>query len=244
MNCVFDDSGGSDTSFICIAGYVALDTGWDLFIDEWFGCLTKHRLPFLHMKDFIPMRGPYKDFGWSVLKRNEVLVEFAEIIKRRAIVGFAVGLDAAHYRKMGPKFTREFGDPRRFCVIRLLRMIVDRFSNIGGLSEILTLVFDDSEEMSLDYHRVVRELRKQDEYKKLIGSVCFADDEVYNPLQGADLLAWETTKEFGQRAGGYSSRPEFVALMGLEQPQLAMPYQGEFYGPEAIENLAQRESKG
>lgn len=202
MNCVFDDSGSGNTNFICIAGYAALDDDWNLFGDEWAMCLAKHSLPYLHMKQFVPMREPYRNLGWDFAKRNEVLCEFAELIKRRAICGFAVAIDAAYYRKMDANFRKKLGDPRRFCVIRLIKMIVERFSKISSFDDHLSLVFDDSEEMSVEYHGIVRELRKQDEYKKLVGAVCFADDEAYNPLQAADLLAWETTKELCQRVGG------------------------------------------
>lgn len=51
-----------------------------------------------------------------------------------------------------------------------------------------------------------------------------------------DLLARAEAEEWYQRG--------LILWMGLEQPELAMPYQGEFYGPAAIENLAQRESNG
>lgn len=54
------------------------------------------------------------------------------------------------------------------------------------------------------------------------------------------MLAWETTKELGQRLGGYASRPEFKKLMGLEQPTLAMPYMGELYGQEALDDVVRR----
>jgi hypothetical protein len=243
MNCVFDDSGGVDTSFLCIAGYAGLDDGWAALSDEWLMCLAKHNIPYVHMKYLIPMRRPYADLGWDFPKRNEVLCEFAEIVKRRAICGFAVAVDVAHWRAMESGAKKRIGDPRRFCVIRLIKMITERFSKIAGFDDHLTLFFDDSEEMSVEYHGIVKELRKLPEYKKIIGGVCFADDELYNPLQAADLLAWETTKELGQRLAGYASRREFKKLMGLEQPALAMPYMGKLYGPEALDDVAKKSNK-
>ena len=240
MNCVLDDSGGyNQTEFICIAGYVATDEQWGNFSDQWMALLAKHGIPCIHMRELVPLRGPYSELGWDIAKRNAVLDEFIELIRKHVLAAFAVAFDAKYYRSMTDVAKKELGNPHRFCLARIIRLIQQTFAKVG-VTEALTLVFDDSEEFSVMHHGNVRELRKDPKYRKLIGSVCFSDDEIYNPLQAADVLAWETTKELSQKLGGFKSRPDFEKLMGLAQPVITLPYLWETYGAEALEDAYEK----
>lgn len=237
VNYVFDDSGGySDTEFISIAGYAAQDEQWDSFMGEWETLLLRHGLPYMHMRELIPLQGPYKKLGWDYSKRDAVLAEFIALIKLRMACGFAVALDARYYRKMSKEAKELIGNPHRFCVIRLIGLIRKIMASIHRENDPITLVFDDSEEFSVMYHGIIRDLRKSPEYRKLIGSVCFTDDDIYTPLQAADILAWGTTKELSQKLGGFKSRKDFEDLVGIQQPEVQLPYKSEHYGPEALDD--------
>lgn len=236
MMYVFDDSGGyKQTDFISIAGYVASDEKWGTFSDEWLALLRHHKIPYVHMRTLVPLQGPYKNLRWDVVHRNEVLLEFVELIKKHVLAGFAIALDAKHFRKLPNDADKVIGNPHHFCVARLLRLIRETLATVR-MDEANTLVFDDSDEFSVPYHGIVRELRKQPEYKKIIGSVCFADDEIYNPLQAADVLAWESTKDLAQQLGGFASRPEYIELIGVNDPELHLPYISELYGLAALDD--------
>jgi hypothetical protein len=236
MNCVLDDSGGySQTEFISIAGYVATDEQWGSFSDDWKALLVKHGIPCIHMRTLVPLKGAYRELGWDVTKRDAVLSEFIELIRKHVLAGFAIAFDAKHYRSMSADAKERIGNPHRFCLVRTIRLIQNTFARVGA-EDAITLVFDDSEELSVMYHGNVRELRKDPKYKKLIGSVCFSDDEIYNPLQAADVLAWETTKDLSQKLGGFKSRPDYEKLLGLDQPPITLPYLYELYGAMALED--------
>ncbi|MFZ1008904.1 MAG: DUF3800 domain-containing protein [Candidatus Sulfotelmatobacter sp.] len=235
MDFVFDDSGGyKESEFICIAGYVSSSEKFGALSDDWLALLIRHKLPYIHMRTFVPMQKPYKDLGWDASKRDVVLLEFIELIRKHTIAGFAVALDARYYRAMPKDTSRILGNPHAFCVARLIRLI--RATLMGaGAEEPNTLIFDDAEEFSVMYHGVVRDLRKLPEYRKILASVCFADDEVYNPLQAADILAWESTKQLSQQAGGFKPRPEFSQLIALDDPNV-LPYISELYGQVALDD--------
>jgi hypothetical protein len=63
----FDESGKfGDSDFVCIAGYISHDGGWNNFCDRWGPLLIRHQIPYVHMKEMISLRGPYEKLGWNI----------------------------------------------------------------------------------------------------------------------------------------------------------------------------------
>lgn len=69
---------------------------------------------------------------------------------------------------------------------------------------------------------------------RLVSAITFADDEIFYPLQGADVLANETNKHLRNLAKARRVRPEMENLVrSLDDPPLGIEYVGELWdGPE------------
>jgi hypothetical protein len=52
-------------------------------------------------------------------------------------------------------------------------------------------MFDDNREYAVKCYQMLDTIKEHNPaWKQRIGSICFADDEIYTPLQAADVAAW------------------------------------------------------
>jgi len=96
-----DESGKfADSDFVCMAGYISDDEGWTQFFEKWRKLLLRPEIPYIHMKEMISIRGPYKDLGWTSEQRDGILNEFIDVIRDHIQAGFGVAVDAKYLRSM------------------------------------------------------------------------------------------------------------------------------------------------
>jgi len=185
----FDDSGKfGDSDFVCLAGYIADDAGWNKFCEKWGPLLLKHKIPYIHMRELIPLRGPYQDLGWDNPHRDNVLGEFIGIIREHVIAGFGVGVDSKYLRSMSKDARKAIGDPQMLSFQRLLRIVVKKLESVGYDAAVAP-VFDDCEEYSVRCYRMWSRLKTHvPELAKYVASICFADEVTFRPLQAADII--------------------------------------------------------
>jgi len=233
VHAFFDESGKfHDHDFICIAGYIAEDPNWDAFCKQWQSLLKKHRLQTIHMTDLMALKGEYKGLGWSEENKVSVVKDFIGAIRDNVLAGFAVGLDAKYYRSMMKETKKRF-QPQVFCFARLIKLLMNRL-NAWGWTEPISSVFDDCRQYSMKCYSALCDIKeKHGEVRKLIASITFADDEVFYPLQAADLLAYATRQEQRMGDGAWSEGSIFYDLLREEKSGYGILYESEYWdGPE------------
>lgn len=68
----FDESGhSSGTDFVALAAFVAAESEWKQFDNQWQSVLKKNNAPYLHMREFAHFRGPFE--GWTEKSRRTFL---------------------------------------------------------------------------------------------------------------------------------------------------------------------------
>jgi hypothetical protein len=191
VQAYFDESGHfADTDFVCLTGYIAEDAQWQAFCDAWKVCLRSHKVSSIHMKDFMRRQGQYVSLGWTDAERDDALSEFVNIIRANTWGAFAVGFDTKHFRTLPGLLQAKVGDPHMFCFQRLMRRVVDTLT-ASGYEPTVSVMFDDHQLYSRECYSHWSELRaRQPEMRRRIPCISFGDDEIYFPLQGADILAW------------------------------------------------------
>lgn len=194
----FDESGKwQDKDFICLCGYLSTDEKWTEFLERWRRVLDKHCLGAMHLWEF---RQRCKAQGWTAAQVDSVLSEFVDVIRDCILIGFAIGLDAKHYRGMPSHAQRALGDPGVLCLHRLLRLIRDRLRKEQYTNRI-AVTFDEDETYAGKWYRTICRLRKANaDLGHYIGAVSFADDTFILPLQAADVLTGLTGQWFRTRA--------------------------------------------
>lgn len=228
----FDDSGKeSDPShrFVVLAGFVSLD--WSPFHQAWHGLLLKHGLPNVHLKE---IRGIATEKGWDLPKLNSVLTEFIALMREMNLTAFGVGLDMEAWRRVDPTVRKRLGDAQVFCCSRIVRRIMDRIDIIRALKgDAISIVFDRDFEYARRRIGLIADLSKlYPEVHDRVAQISFADSEHFNPLQAADLLAWETRRQLVNKSGGDPSTQrwgELIAALPSGQIEFAC---GEFWTQE------------
>jgi hypothetical protein len=236
IECFFDDSGKeNDPShrFVCIAGYMAHDTFWWPFQPAWRHLLTRHGLPYVHLREFIEMA---KDKGWDRRKQDAVLGEFIEVIKQHRLIGFGVAVDVTAWNAIPKDRRNRFSaSVQEFCCMRLLRRIIDRLHEAQEL-EPIAVVFDRDFQYARPRLKLLEDIHKHDpRVGPRIASVNFSDSKRYIPLQAADLLAWETRRELVNRVQGFASSSRWGALFKA-LPFQELDYEGEFWDKELFDS--------
>jgi hypothetical protein len=239
LHAYFDESGKfQDSNFICLTGYIASDGQWEAFCKEWVGLLQKHDIPYIHMKNFIALQGEYKKKGWSHADRDKILEEFINVIRRNVLAGFGIGLDAQYYRSLDQESKKRLGrDPGLFCFERLIRRIVDKLIKSGHEPSI-SMVFDDDQHYAMNcYARWCKLKKRNPGLGNRISTMCFADDKVFQPLQGADILAHETNKYLRVQLEGRKVRSHFLNLLKSHEPPYGIEYVSELWDKNELGKL-------
>jgi uncharacterized protein DUF3800 len=198
-----DDAGKwNDQDAICLCGYLATGKQWEDFVPLWQSRLQKHGLTRLHMAKFY---GEAAARGWDDAKANAVLIDIAGVMRDLKLIGIQVGLDAKHYKSLTQARKSAMPKPHIACFQMVLRLISDRLHQ-DNVTARITLVIDEEEGSVVSLYKDILTLRQtRQELGKYIGSICFADDEFYTPLQAADMLANHTFKYFRDIISGVGS---------------------------------------
>jgi hypothetical protein len=236
FQCCFDRSKETEPNnrFVVIAGYLAFDEVWGRFGRLWGHLLIKHRLPGVHMRTIF---GIAKAKGWDDAKLDSVLQEFvATITAAPGLIGFGVGVDADEWRKFSKERRFLFDDAQEFACARVVRHIRGRLKSAGLQSEHMAVVFD--QDFELARHRLTafeHICGHSPDLKQSSARLAFADARLYYPLQAADLLAWQTSRQLINRiVDGKPSTSTLEASMAVS-PTRQWDFTGEYWDNETIE---------
>ena len=237
----FDESGKlADSDFICMCGYLC-DERWNEFAGDWRHELRRSQIPFLHTAPLFARVDPYAGLGWTEATRDAVLSRLAAIVARHALVGFGFAVDAKYYRQISPADRNLIGgrNPEMFIFHRILHHIVAVLKEWDH-REPISLIFDWEEGYASKCLGALASLRRyRAEVRQFVGSICFADDATFPPLQAADMLAYATKRNL------QGNPPAYWAT--LTEPRNGEPppaYRSEYYDADALRALPQRVRDG
>lgn len=238
----FDEGGKwQDKDFICLCGYLSTETGWEKFLSGWKQLMDRHQMPTgLHMTNFYSNAAQR---AWDDAKTSAVLADYSKVIRENIVIGFAVGMDATHYRALPKQLKAGVPKPDTACLQRLLRMIRDRLrrENYAGR---ICVTFDWEEGAVVGAYQEVLRLRLANpDLARFIGAVSFADDEFALPLQAADMLANLTYRWFKDRMEGRADpqqMPDPLKSLILDpKTGFGLDYEQELWNGEALDKALQ-----
>lgn len=188
-----------------VAGYIATDTDWRKFQKEWRRELDRAGIDFFHMAKYEARKKEYED--WSNEKRVEVLRRLHRTIHRRVLTGFASSVVVADYNEvMHPNIRQGYGEPHEFAVISCMKHIRD-WGKQKGYHEHIAYILESGSDREKIVNKVFQYMDEEQRREYRIGSWTFADKRDLNPLQAADILAYEMTKEMCRRLDKNTTRP-------------------------------------
>jgi hypothetical protein len=198
LKVYFDDSGEEEDAqhrACAVAGYVGDNDAWDKAQALWNAALTKHGVPYLHMKEFAHHAGPFAKFRNDEPARVQFLSDLIDVVRQAGLTGIA-------------SITR-LADLRRFNGERGLKVQAYAFNLYTNMVQLSARWPDAKIEVVIDRTTnhgpkaaKAREYADSDAYYQDCGKNIrlipldrnFTAKDV-PALQIADFLAWEARKD-------------------------------------------------
>lgn len=234
LHVCFDDSDtlSSNEPYVSFAGWIADIDSWHAFQREWRCHINGRRIRSLHLHEYMRTHQlGDKDTG-------QFLLESAQIINKHVFAGIACAVDCNAFHAV-KQIEQDYRDPKRFCFQALIELLLHTFIEIEeqyglGRGFPFGILFDDHEKYSMECYRLFKYVQKRNpEWRERIGSIAFANDELYLPLQAADFLAWICSKRYRE--------PDNHAWDGIDatlRAQRRCP--NAFYGQAELTELAKK----
>jgi hypothetical protein len=202
----FDDSKNVREGIFAVAGYLSFTDQWDqLFAPEWSRIIKSAPHPIKEFKasDCRQMCGEFAP-PWTRHECDAITEQLVSVIVGPALpnvvgIGAAVAID---------RFGELQEDARqrweRFAYLLCCGVVTDAVFQLSEdyiKDDTVQIVFDEHDELEAKVREVFKDLRSvwPAEYRRKIKSPMFEPSETLEPLQAADLLAYETYKEMKNR---------------------------------------------
>jgi hypothetical protein len=188
-------------SIAVAAGWVAKTPSWVLFEREWEKArsIVSDKFESMHTSEFVDGRGSKNEFkDWSLDKKQRVATRLRQIIKKRVLKGFALGVVKRDYDGIVPDAlkARGFENHYTYAIRRVLGMI-DDWRKQENITEPIEYIFDWNDkdhQARKEIETIFRSAENEPEalrrYGLHPGGFGFRKRETVLPLQAADMFGW------------------------------------------------------
>lgn len=185
----FDESGHEHQhGVVAIGGWIGSKAAFESFETDWALFLDRYGLVEFHARDISQHYGPCA--GWSQRRINALMSDAVTTLTTHNLQGVSLAIKVPDYRRVIEPhewLRKRYGSPYEMCC----RMAIEAIYVFTGQSQPLAVVFAQNEA----YGAAIKRSEELYVNTKLCGglvkSVSVADSDTL-PLQGADLVAYET----------------------------------------------------
>jgi hypothetical protein len=194
-----DESGAHEhEGAFVLSGYLGWDDAWEDLSEKWVHVLHNEgkRIEYFHMYECYKLKDQFE--GWSRphadKKMNALIDVLLPFIRSKKLIEFTVFLDWDIYNKtMKGTMKREVFNNPYFLLTHVLTHEIVTDLEQRGVAEPVWFWMDD-QAAKLEYNiaqqfAYVKELRGAQ--GQLLHGLAFKDDRMSDPLQCADLIAWQ-----------------------------------------------------
>lgn len=215
LGAYFDASGNNPSDeCLVLAGFVSTPERWAQFSVAWKALVNDEwSLPYFRMSDFENRMGPYKN--WSDKERHDRLNQLLELINQHVIASVATGVPMAEFRKYS---TRKDSESSYFLAAILCFIQTEMWHrpDAPDRNERIAFVFESGDRGWGEVKRVYDQAYNNPEHRQKLRmmSLISGSKEEFEPLQAADILAYELYKQWPRQFGD-EKRPERYPLKQL-----------------------------
>jgi hypothetical protein len=197
LACYFDASTGPGSDALSVAGYVAPVDQWGRFQREWKEWLDEFGVIHFHMTDWESKWGEFR--GWTDDKKHRLFQKLVGTLRLRFHLGVSAAVIVSDYHAVRPLITspedREMS-AYTFCAIQCFHRI-EVWADKHRYHDPIAYILEGGDNHDGEIYALESLIRKSEARKRRFryGSLTFADKRQLNPLQAADILAYETWKE-------------------------------------------------
>jgi hypothetical protein len=199
LHAYFDETGHGDdanTKFLGIAGCLTSVETWKKVERRWSAALRSEGLPYFHMREYAFSVGPFKDWKDGEARRQKIYGALWEIILEAELVPLGGFVQLGDYKQelTGQEY-HVFKDAYFLCYLQCLRFLA-QYAEFDLVSNVVTF-FDDKKGFKGEARKIHDVLTHR--FNGKIPPPTFHDMRVVPPLQVADIIAYESKKEFERR---------------------------------------------
>jgi len=199
-----------------VAGYLATDIQWIKFRRDWRRILESEDLDHFHMVDFQACKPPFD--MWAKEKRANFLASLHTVIKDRTIISFATTADLADYDVLTDEQKKALISPHAFAVHNCMKGVGFWAAYNIINHPIIAYVFEEGQPHQKHVNRLVGRFTDEDKWFFRLASISFAAKKGprgLNPLQAADMVAYEATKDVARRLNPLNTRKARLSGLNL-----------------------------
>jgi hypothetical protein len=238
----FDESGKQgDHPVVTFSGVCTMESKLPAFSDAWTMLLTQYGIKALHMAKAGRLKekvGGKMPRGQSPQERTDALKPFADCINEFLELGLIQAWDVKGFKALPQSARKKLGsvdDPYYLAFARGAIEIIDYAQG----DDRVAMICDDDRSTAWDCYRHYRGIKAADEnVRKRIVSLGFANDEYFPALQAADMLAYlsrlEAKRQFYR---DYYTFPSLFTYLTKERGANKMVWRMMFANEATIRNL-------
>lgn len=188
LNAALDDAGGSETGYVAYSGYIAFSEDWGCFARDWSWAVQRKGLSHFHARDYLYARRIQGSAVENEQHHFKLVEPFVNIVHKHALFGISVAVGIAPYSLLTPQEKRLVGTPTALVLQMFVKTLAAWTRGINDRN-LITFMLDESDQRNgamLQAYQIVK--RANPEWKSLLSSIAFGDDEFYPSIQAADLL--------------------------------------------------------
>ena len=196
-----------------VAGYISTDIQWKKFQKEWRRILEAEGVNHFHMVDFQACKPPYD--LWSKVKRARFLASLHAVIHQRTMMSFATTANVADFESLSPGQQQELVNPHVFAAKNCMKAVGFWAAHKIINHQIIAYVFEQSPHDGKLRKLFTEVLTDEDRWFFRMASLTVADKRIITPLQAADVVAYESTKEIARKLNASNTRPARMSGLNL-----------------------------
>jgi hypothetical protein len=199
----FDDSGTDGNSDVAVAAcYVSTKRGWDDFVSAWDAARWEEGFESFHMSDFVAPRGQGKRpwCEWDNPHKDRVYTRLGKIINRNKRIGIAVAVPKMLWDDVPEWIKAHYGRQHYTFAVRMCMTAIRKWRESSMITLPVRYIFDWEMQKSakrLEIEKILDliSLPQNSPVAETLGlepsGYSFEHKEMFNPLQSADILAWQ-----------------------------------------------------
>ncbi len=217
LQAYFDETGHGDdanTPFLGIAGCVAAAPVWRRVEERWAAALASEGLDHFHMREYAFSVGQFKEWGGDEPRRRKIYAKLWEIILGANLIPLGGFVLLENYKQeLTGQEHHVFRDAYFLCYLQCLRFLA-QYTEFAQVSCVKTF-FDEKKGFKGEALKIYGVLAHR--FGGKIPPPAFRDMRALAPLQVADIIAYESKKEFERRSRAPEREPRwgFVQLEEL-----------------------------
>jgi Protein of unknown function (DUF3800) len=211
-----------------VGGYLATDVQWRKFRKEWRRILDAEGLDHFHMVDFHACKPPYG--SWSKDKRIEFLASLHAVIHERTLMSFATSADVEDFENLTPEQKNTLISPHVFAAKNCMKAVGFWAAEHIINHPVITYIFEEGQPHERQLNRLFDTLTDEDKWFFRMTSLKFDKKRSLNPLQAADVVAYESMKEIERKVNPLNKRAARLSGINLasDPTRNVWRYCGEF----------------